>query len=634
MNRLRILIVEDSPADAKLLLYALRDGGIEPAYELVDTAEGMQAALDRGTWDVVLSDFRMPTFSALAALEIARGKDPDLPFIIISGTIGEETAVGAMRAGANDYFMKGHLVRLVPAIERELKDSAERRARRQTEKDLRDSERKYRSIIETTDTGYVILDKEGRVLDANRKYVRLAGHSELRQILGRSVLEWTAEHARQRNAEAVTQCVRDGRIRHLAIDYVDANGRITPVEINATVEGEGEAARIISLCRDMTAHRQLEAQFRQSQKMEVVGRLAGGVAHDFNNLLTAILGNCSFLLESLPKGSPQSSDVREIESAGKRATDLTHQLLAFSRKQVLKPKIVDVNSIVKDLGAMLRRLIGEDIELRLNLCPKSDRVKADPGQIEQVIMNLAVNARDAMPKGGLLTIETSGAEAADMDRHPEATQGLYVALSVADSGTGMDQETLAHLFEPFFTTKEKGKGTGLGLSTVYGIVHQSGGFIEVQSEPGAGTVFKIYLPVLSSKPEEGTEHGEGMKPGAPSRGRTVLLVEDDEIVRRMTGRVLRNAGYAVLEAPSSLEALKHAGQRIDIVLTDVVLPDFSGVELAARLKGDKPSLEVVYMSGYTDNLVLREILSRPTTRFLQKPFTPDALLQKVREALG
>jgi CheY-like chemotaxis protein len=258
----------------------------------------------------------------------------------------------------------------------------------------------------------------------------------------------------------------------------------------------------------------------------------------------------------------------------------------------------------------------------------------DPGQIEQVIMNLAVNAGDAMPEGGSLTIATSGAAAVDMDRHPEATPGLYVALSVADSGSGMSEETLAHLFEPFFTTKAKGKGTGLGLSMVYGIVRQCGGFIEVQSEAGAGTVFKILLPKFSDLQQQEEADREGMQPRAPSSAPTILLVEDDEIVRRMTGRVLRRSGYTVMEAPSAAEALKQAGRKIDLLLTDIVLPDISGVELATKLKGEKPSLPVVYMSGYTDNLAIREVLSRPTARFLQKPFTPHALLQKVRETLG
>jgi PAS domain S-box-containing protein len=414
------------------------------------------------------------------------------------------------------------------------------------------------------------------------------------------------------------------------------DGTIIDVEITAhELAFYGRPAQIV-LAYDVTERRSLEEQLRQSQKLEAVGQLAGGVAHDFNNLLTVITGYSDLSLRRLDKDNPLRSNLEEIRKAGERAASLTRQLLAFSRKQVLQPKVLQLNAIVADVDKMLRRLIGEDIDSLTVLEPSLGQVKADPGQIEQVILNLAVNARDAMPKGGKLTIETANVYLDNqyVRRHTAILPGHYVMLAVSDTGCGIDAETQVRMFEPFFTTKEQGKGTGLGLSTVYGIVKQSGGNIWVYSEVGKGTTFKIYLPRIDGV----TEMNEARDTPAelPQGRETVLLTEDEEQVRQMIRKILEMNGYHVLEASGGDEALaiykQHEGQ-IDLIMTDVVMPQMSGRELAQSLEVLHPGIKVLYMSGYTDDAIVRHGLLDQEIAFLQKPFTPDALMRKVREVL-
>jgi nitrogen-specific signal transduction histidine kinase/ActR/RegA family two-component response regulator len=388
--------------------------------------------------------------------------------------------------------------------------------------------------------------------------------------------------------------------------------------------------------RDITARKDLEEQLRQSQKMEAIGRLAGGIAHDFNNLLTAISGYCELLLMGLGTGDPLRRICDEITKAADRAAALTRHLLAFSRKQVLQPKVLDLNAVVSAIDPMLRRLIGEDLELTILSAPTLGRVKADRVQIEQVLVNLAVNARDAMPRGGKLIIETADVELdeAYVRRLVDVRAGSYVLLAVSDTGSGMDAETLAHIFEPFFTTKEPGKGTGLGLSTVYGIVKQSGGYIFVYSELNRGTTFKIYLPRVE---EEVPLPDQNAVPAIPTEGwETVLLVEDEQPVRALVREILQRNGYAVLEAGHGREALQISDRYpgpIHLMVTDVVMPGISGCELAEHLASRRPDTKVLYVSGYTDNALLNHDMTDPTIAFLQKPFTTYALARKVREVL-
>jgi PAS domain S-box-containing protein len=402
---------------------------------------------------------------------------------------------------------------------------------------------------------------------------------------------------------------------------------------------DGELQGAICMALDITDRKQLEEQLRQAQKMEAVGRLAGGIAHDFNNLLMVIQGYADLLAERLPKGDPLHRNAEQIQTASQRATSLTRQLLAFSRKQMLAPKVLNVQAVVADMEKILRRLIGEDVQLETTSAPDLGLVKADRSQIEQVILNLAVNARDAMPEGGRLTIETGNAELDASFAHPPAvlSPGKYVMLAVTDNGCGMDSETQAHIFEPFFTTKEKGKGTGLGLATVYGIVKQSGGYVWVYSEPGRGTSFKVYLPRIEEETALPSLESVAESRANPRGSETVLLVEDEKGVRELAREYLQMIGYSVIEAENGHAALELASRhngKIHLLMTDVVMPGISGRELSERVRTVRPDMRVLFMSGYTDQAVVHHGILEPDAVLLQKPFTLNALALKLREILG
>jgi signal transduction histidine kinase/CheY-like chemotaxis protein len=416
-----------------------------------------------------------------------------------------------------------------------------------------------------------------------------------------------------------------------------SKGHPLTAEITVTPRVEGKAViGAVGIARDITDRRRLEEQYRQAQKLEAVGRLAGGVAHDFNNLLTAINGYSEVILDTLRPGDPLRESLEQVRKAGERAALLTRQLLAFSRKQVLHPTVLDLNALLADMNRMLGRLIGEDIDLVVRPALDLWQVKGDPGQLEQVVMNLVVNARDAMPTGGKLTVETANValDATYVAAHPDAHAGEHVLLAVSDTGCGMDAATRARIFEPFFTTKGPEKGTGLGLATVFGIVKQSGGHIEVYSEPGLGTTFKIYLPRYRNGAPAGKSHA-GQK--VVARGsETVLLVEDEDGVRKLARLVLQERGYKVLEARHGGEALLICEQydgTIHLMVTDVVMPHMSGRQVAERLQTLRPEMKVLYLSGYTDDAIVRHGVLEADTPFLQKPFTPDNLALKVREVL-
>jgi two-component system cell cycle sensor histidine kinase/response regulator CckA len=504
---LRTLLVEDNELDCELLIRELRRGGYALTYERVETEATLLHALAEHSWDLVLSDFTMPTFSAFAALEVVRRRHPDLPFIIVSGTIGEEAAVEGMRGGAQDFITKANLSRLLPAIARELAEVATRQM--------------------------------------NRK---------------------------------------------------------------------------------------LEAQLRQSQKMEAIGRLASGVAHDFNNLLSVIVGYTDLIVDRVPAGDALLEDLEEVRAAAMRAASLTRQLLALSRQQVLAPKVLSLDEIVTTMQKMLRRLLPADVTLVSRSARPIGNVYADRGQIEQVIMNLAVNAGDAMPTGGTLTIETANVEldaeyaASNLDAAP----GTHVMLAFTDTGEGMDAATQARIFEPFFTTKELNKGTGLGLSTVFGIVRQSGGHVTVSSQAGSGSMFSVYLPCALGAAD--AIAGSTPPPQTLEGFETILLVEDEEKVRGVFRAILIRSGYTVLAAEDGLEALHIAEQHegaIDLLLTDLKMPTMNGIELAERLYAVRPAARVLYTSGYPECSTGK----RAGIDFLPKPVTSDALLRKVRTML-
>ncbi|HEX4627276.1 MAG TPA: response regulator [Gemmatimonadales bacterium] len=626
---LRLLLIEDSENDALLVERELTRAGFSPAVERVETAGAMQAALDRQPWDIVIGDYSMPHFGGAAALDLLRARGLDLPFIIVSGTIGEERAVAAMKAGAVDYVPKDQLKRLVPVIQRELREAAGRRERVRAEVALR-------TLVEQAPVGIYRSTPAGRFLSVNLALARILGYGSPEELLAldltRDVYVDPAERQRLLDRDSYNE--RDYDEVEARWKRKDGRRLTVQLSVRAVRTRDGGIEYYETFVRDVTDQRQLEGQLLHAQKMEAVGRLAGGVAHDFNNLLTVILSYSDLLLEDLPAGASDRGDVEEIRKAAIAASSLTRQLLAFSRQQVLEPRVLDVNAVVASTEKLLTRLLGEDVRLTATLAPDLGSVKVDPGQLEQIIMNLAVNARDAMPKGGRLTIETGNVE---MDEvyvrgHPLAQPGRYVMLAVSDTGVGMDAVTQARIFEPFFTTKEAGKGTGLGLATVYGIVKQSGGWIWVYSEPGLGTSFKVYLPRV----DEPVTPPAAAPPPALGGSETVLVAEDVPAVRLVARALLERQGYTVLEAADGDTALglaaTHQGE-IHLLLTDVVMPGLSGRDLAIQLAALRPRMRVLYMSVYTDDAIVRHGILAPGIAYLQKPFTPDTLGRKVREVI-
>jgi PAS domain S-box-containing protein len=632
---------------------------------------------------------------------------------------------------------------------------------KQAEEALRQSEEKHRALIETTDTGYLILDAQGRVIDANKEYIRLTGYDALEEILGRGVVEWTAPHDLERNAAEVKRCVEQGYVRNLEIDYVNRSGQITPIEINATVLGSGDSARILSLCRDITERKRaeellrqseekyrtlfeeskdvvfistpegrffdinpagvelfgysskeellqidiardlyfnpldrnfklkaliengfikdfalefkrkdgqkitvletstvlhdekgdivayrgiirdvteqklLEQQLLQAQKMEAIGQLSGGIAHDFNNILTAIIGYGNLLQMKMNENDPLRHNVNQILASSERAAGLVRRLLAFSRKQIIDLKPVHLNEIVKKVEKLLLSVIGEDIDFQTILTDEDLTIMADSGQIEHVLMNLATNARDAMPEGGLLTIET---DLVEMDNeylkiHGYGKPGMYAFITVTDTGEGMDEKTREKIFEPFFTTKEVGKGTGLGLAMAYGIVKQHNGYINVYSELGKGTTFKIYLPVIKA----GVEEAKPAADASPKRGTEVVLVAEDEPdVRKLTKTVLEEFGYTVIEAVNGEDAINKFMEnrdKIQLLLLDVIMPKKNGKEVYEEIKKIKPDMKALFISGYTSNFIHKKGILEEGINFVLKPISPTKLLKKMREIL-
>jgi two-component system, cell cycle sensor histidine kinase and response regulator CckA len=510
--------------------------------------------------------------------------------------------------------------------------------RKHAEAALREAEEKYRSIFENAAEGIFQATPDGRFIAVNPAMARILGYGSPEELLAhRTDIEVPHYVDSNRRTELKQMLAEHGLVVGFECEIYrkDLSKAWTVNNIRAIRDGQGAVAYYEGSIEDITERKMLGEQLRQAQKMEAIGQLAGGIAHDFNNLLTAIGGYSEISMTLLQAEDPLRHNLEEIKKASDRATALTRQLLAFSRKQVLQPKILNLNAIVSELEKMLRRLIGEDIELCTALNPKLGSIKADPGQIEQVIMNLSVNARDAMPRGGRLIIETENVFFTEefFGDHGVIAPGAYVMLAVRDTSTGIDEKTKMHVFEPFFTTKEVGRGTGLGLSTVYGIVSQSGGNIWVHSEAGQGTTFKIYLPLIDDAPE----YTRSREPEEFLKGsQTILLAEDEEMVRHLVRDVLQKYGYQVLEVANGRAALficEHHQGPIHLLLTDVIMPEMSGRELENHLRQLRPDLKVLFMSGYIGNSNIENDTIDSDIPFLQKPFTPQALVRKVREAL-
>jgi PAS domain S-box-containing protein len=802
---LRILHVEDNPADAELAQQELRKDGLVFECKLVETRAAFLDMLWEFRPDLILSDYKLPEFDGMTALVLAREHAPDVPVIITTGSLNEETAVACMKAGAADYVLKDSLGRLGTAVRSALerqrlvveKRADEQRIRglnrllrtiteanqllvRATDEEsllkdvcrilvsrggyaltwvgradketmrvvpvasagneaeylqrievrwdetpegrgplgiairegrsvivsdvqadpmvvpwrklhpspgfgsiaaipirrggavtaglivyaweigfvdeeevglleelaedlsfaldaldarenLRESEERYRSLFATSLDAVLLTAPGGEILAANAAACRMLGRSE--EELMRAGRDAVVDRSDPRLPAALEKCARTGNFHGELTCLRKDLTKFTAELCSAVFTNRHGQPRTSMVIHDITERRQLEAQFRQAQKMEAVGRLAGGVAHDFNNLLTVIQGYGELMQASVVGDPEKRESVGEIVKAAERASALTRQLLAFSRQQVLELCVLDVGAVVVDTEKMLKRLIGEDVEVVVVKPQALGRVKADPGQIEQVVLNLAVNARDAMPGGGRLTLELADADldaplAAALDSIPP---GRYVVLSITDTGTGMDAETLGHIFEPFFTTKEKGKGTGLGLATVYGIVRQTGGYIAVETAPGAGTTFRIYLPRCAEPMTS------GIRPSVLSRDgtETVLLVEDEPAVRVLVQAILKRHGYSLLVAENgtaALDVVARDPRLIHVLLTDLVMPGMNGRELASRVTALRPSIKVVFMSGYRADVLTGSDIEAGQV-FISKPFNERALAAKLREAL-
>jgi len=512
--------------------------------------------------------------------------------------------------------------------------------RKHREEAIARSEQHYRGLIESVPDVVWRTDMEGRLTFVSSVAKAMFGF-EPGELLGKPFDTFLSDESKQKAREAFESRKKGelgaaGVVLELVHRRKDGTEFVTSTTTSPVFDTNGRPIEIVGITRDVTENRRLEDQLRQSQKMEAVGRLTAGIAHDFNNLLTAINGYSALVLDQIPEGSPLRQDILEIERAGDRAASLTRQLLAFSRKQIFQPKQVVLNQLILEMDKMLRRMIGEDIELVTITSPGLGLSELDPSQVEQIVMNLVVNARDAMPTGGKLTIETKNVELGeDYTRdHVDAHPGPYVMLAVSDTGCGMDEETKELVFEPFYTSKEPGKGTGLGLATVYGIVKQSGGIVYLYSEPGEGTTFKIYFPRLSEEDKRLQTEKPATKMLQGSE--TILLVEDNDVVRKIIFRSLKKYGYTVLEAGYGSQAIevyqRHEGQ-VHLLISDIVMPKMSGRELAERLLSKNPAMKVLFMSGYTDEAIVRHGVLDKEVEFLQKPFTPDVLGRKVREIL-
>lgn len=635
---LRVLLLEDNPRDADLSIRMLSEAEFQFTAVVSRDSQEFKELLEKQPYDLILGDYRLPGWTGLEALRWLRSAGIMTPFILVTGTLGDELAIECIKAGADDYVLKENLDRLPVAVRRALSDQQLRLERDWAEKELRESENQYRLLFHANPHPMWVFDPETlRFLAVNSAAVHHYGYS-VSEFLSMTVKDIRPAEEVPRFLERI----KDGTFGsvehyHEIWRHRKKNGDLIDAEISSQPITFRAVRAALVLAMDVTEHRKLEQQFRYAQKMEAIGRLAGGVAHDFNNLLMVISSHTQLIRDHL--GDPGRIDryMNHITSAIDRATLLTRQLLAFGRKQLQELRILDLNSIVPEFCKMLPGLLGTDIEVVVRTSQRECLVYSDKTQIEQVIMNLVVNARDAMPKGGTLTIETDRMRLG-REYFPshgvDAKPGNYVMLAVTDTGTGMDAHTQSQIFEPFFTTKEPGKGTGLGLSTVYGIVKQSGGYTWVYSEMGIGTTFKVYLPFVETPVDVEAPAPQIEEPDA--RGEeTILLVEDEAALRTAICDFLESHGYRVLAAANAAEALRLSTTRdgaIDLLLTDLVMPGLGGLELAEKLIELRPGIRVVYMSGYTEQTTRPEAFEQPRF-YIQKPFSLLALSVIARRAL-
>lgn len=642
MNKqLDILIIEDSNADFLMIERHLGKNGVPARCSRVDSLEGLKGAIDTRSWDLVLADYNVPQLDFLDSLNLMLAALPDLPVILVSGSVGEEKAVELLHLGVRDFVLKDNLIRLVPAIARSLEDAAERRDRKAAEEALRQSEERFQLAMQGANEGLwdwnVKLDE---VYFAPRWKTMLGYADEelenhfdtWQRLVHPDDMEPALAKVRDFLEGRTARYENEFRMRHKEGHFVNILARGFPI-----YDDQGKAVRMVGTHADITEQKRLEEQFLQAQKMEAIGQLAGGVAHDFNNILSAILGYSQLSLMKLKENDPVKEHVEQILKASERAAVLTRSLLAFSRKQPVDLTVIDFNRTVEDFEGFLRRLIREDIELKITCAGAPLAVMADRGQMEQVLMNLVTNARDAMPTGGRLTIEVLAAtlDQEFIESYGYGKAGAYALISVSDSGVGMDKETLSHIFEPFYTTKEQGKGTGLGLAMAYGIVKKHDGFINVCTEPGKGTTFKIYLPLTQVTEQVGERE---TKVAAPLRGgaETILVCEDDADLRKLAANVLNYFGYRVIEAidgQDGVEKFIAHQEEIDLVFIDAIMPKKNGKVASDEMKKMRPGLKAIFVSGYSRDIFEEDNPFDDNTAFLHKPYSPNELAVTVREML-
>ncbi len=632
-EKLRVLMLEDVPADAELVEMELRKSGMAFALKRVETRSSFIKEFSEFKPHIILADYKLPSFDGLSALDIVRNYDSDIPFIFVSGSIGEETATEALKTGATDFVLKEKLSRLVPVVQRALHEVEEKIKRRKAEELIK-------SVFETIREGLIVIDPEFKILSANRAYCERV-RMPLGEIIGRNC--YKIAHRLERPCfEADMECpakyaFETGESFTTIHNHYKTDRNPISLEVKSypMKDSSGKIISVIETVNDITERITLENQLRHAQKLKGIGQLAGGIAHDFNNILTAIIGFANLLQIRLSGDEQSSRYLDDILAASERAVHLTQGLLAFSRKQIINPRPVNINEIVRSVERLLSRIIGEDIEQKTALSTKDAIAMADAGHMEQVIMNLCTNARDAMPDGGILTIETDiiEMESEYVKRHGYGKEGKYVLLSVSDTGVGMDEKVRERVFEPFFTTKEVGKGTGLGLAMVYGIVRQHDGYINVYSEPERGTTFKIYLPFVKAEAKE----AKAVALAPPCGGiETILVAEDDAGVRMLMREVLGKFGYNVLEAIDGEDAVnkfKENKDKIQLLILDVIMPKKNGKQVYDEIMELKPDAKVIFSSGYTANIIQKKGILEEGINFILKPVSPQELLRKVREVL-
>jgi two-component system cell cycle sensor histidine kinase/response regulator CckA len=649
-DKIHVLLVEDNSGDARLAKEMLeQDGGRAFSVKHVETLEQAANALQTDSAiGLVLLDLGLPDESGLQSLRRIIPLANDASVVVMTGNQDEELGIAAIREGAHDFVTKGQIdggqLRRVlryaterQRMQRALRAEMTRRATAQEALLL--SEERYRLLSETAPMGILLSNEHGKIVDANGEVLRLFGYSR-EELIGQSVevlLPERLRHCHQRQRQSYMRKA-EARPMGSGLDVLGRrkDGTEFPAELNIGPLTTAEGMFISATIMDVTSRKKLEGQLHIAQRMEAVGKLAGGVAHDFNNLLAVIVGCSDLILESVPPDHPEVKKVEMIRRAGLSGADLTSHLLAFSRQELVQPRVLELKETVERTEGLLQRLIGDNIDLSVSLESDLGNVKADPGQIEQIILNLAVNGRDAMPQGGRLTIDVRNSEitAVHNGEPEEVAPGRYVVLSVEDTGCGVDEQTLPRVFDPFYGTKPFGKGAGLGLATVYGIVKQSGGYICVKSEVGEGTAFKIFLPrveqVVAHEPQE-------MLEATVLRGsETILVAEDSDSLREVLREYLESLGFSVLEGRSGTAALKTANNFkgvIDLLLTDVVMPGMSGVELARQLGAMHPQVKIIFISGYADDAKARQGILDSSGVFIKKPFRPKSLARKIRQVL-